>query len=63
MTKATVPTKPTPRVTKRSSTKRPEREYDLADYATAVPTFIGAFLLIIERSIPDRFRVWKKSSK
>ena len=63
MTKATVPTKPTPRVTKRSSTKRPEREYDLADYGMAVPTFIGAVLLIIERSIPDRFRVWKKSSK
>jgi len=63
MTKATVPTKPTPRVTKRSSTKRPEREYDLADYGTAVPTFIGALLLIIERSIPDGFRVWKKSSK
>ena len=60
MTKATVPTKPTPRVKKRSSATVPGREYDLADYGTAVPTFIGAFLLVIERSIPERFRIWKK---
>jgi len=58
-----VPAKPTPLVRTppreyKSTAKFQEREYDLFDYGTAIPTFIGALILVVQRAVPKQFRIW-----